>query len=108
MDLIKEGLNISKGDYICLLDGDDYFRSDKLKTLEKYLNINKNLNMIFDLPEIKKKDYFKQLKIKKKYQKNIWPTIINTSSITIKKDFLIKFLKKNFLKILICLKLILD
>ena len=95
MDLIKEGLNISKGDYICLLDGDDYFRSDKLKTLEKYLNINKNLNMIFDLPEIKKKDYFKQLKIKKKYQKNIWPTIINTSSITIKKDFLIKFFKKK-------------
>ena len=24
MDLTKEGLNISKGDYICLLDGDDY------------------------------------------------------------------------------------
>ena len=95
MDLIKEGLNISKGDYICLLDGDDYFHSDKLKTLEKYLNINKNLNIIFDLPEIEKKNHFKQLKIKKKYQKNIWPTIINTSSITIKKDFLIKFFKKK-------------
>ena len=95
MDLIKEGLNISKGDYICLLDGDDYFHLDKLKTLEKYLNINKNLNVVFDLPEIKKKNHFKQLKIKKKLQKNIWPTIINTSSITIKKDFLIKFFKKK-------------
>ena len=42
MDLIKEGLHISKGDYICLLDGDDYFYLDKLETLEKYLNINKN------------------------------------------------------------------
>ena len=95
MDLIKEGLNISKGDYICLLDGDDYFHLDKLKTLEKYLDINKNLNMIFDLPEIKKKNHFKQLRIKKKYQNNIWPTIINTSSITIKKDFLIEFFKKK-------------
>ncbi len=95
MDLIKEGLNISKGDYICFLDGDDYFYSDKLKTLEKYLDINKNLNMIFDLPEIKKKNHFKQLRIKKKYQNNIWPTIINTSSITIKKDFLIEFFKKK-------------
>ena len=60
MDLIKEGLNISKGDYICFLDGDDYFYSDKLKTLEKYLDINKNLNMIFDLPEIKKKIILKK------------------------------------------------
>ena len=30
MDLIKEGSNVSKGDYICLLDGDDYFHSNKL------------------------------------------------------------------------------
>ena len=95
MDLIKEGLNISKGDYICLLDGDDYFHSDKLKTLEKYLDINKNLNIIFDLPEIKKDDELKQLKIKRKYQNNVWPTIINTSSITIKKNFLIEFFTKK-------------
>ena len=95
MDLIKEGLNISKGDYICLLDGDDYFHSDKLKTLEKYLDTNKNLNIIFDLPEIKKDDELKQLKIKRKYQNNVWPTIINTSSITIKKNFLIEFFTKK-------------
>ena len=95
MDLIKEGLDISKGQYICLLDGDDYFHSNKLKTLEKYLNINKNLNIIFDLPEVKKDDDLSQLKIKKKFQNNIWPTIINTSSISIKKDFLIKFFKKK-------------
>ena len=95
MDLIQEGLHISKGDYICLLDGDDYFYSDKLKTLEKYLNINKNLNIIFDLPEIKKDHNLTQLKLKKKYQKNIWPTIVNTSSISIKKDFLKNFFQKK-------------
>ena len=69
MDLIQEGLHISKGDYICLLDGDDYFYSDKLKTLEKYLNINKNLNIIFDLPEIKKDHNLTQLKLKKNIKK---------------------------------------
>lgn len=95
IDLIREGLNISKGDYICLLDGDDYFYLDKLETLEKYLNINKNLNIIFDLPEIKKDDNLMQLKLKKKYQQNIWPTIINTSSITIKKDFLKNLFQKK-------------
>ena len=95
MDLIKEGLQISKGDYICLLDGDDYFYLDKLETLEKYLNINKNLNIIFDLPEIKKDNNLTQLKLKNKYQKNIWPTIVNTSSITIKKDFLKNFFQKK-------------
>lgn len=95
MDLIEEGLHISKGDYICLLDGDDSFYLDKLKTLEKYLNINKNLNIIFDIPEIKKYDNLIRLKLKNKYQKNIWPTIINTSSITIKKDFLKNFFQKK-------------
>lgn len=88
IDLIKEGLKISNGEYICLLDGDDYFQADKLKNINKYFYENKNLNVIFDIPQIKKNNNFYKFKLKKKYQKNIWPTIINTSSITIKSDFL--------------------
>ena len=95
IDLIKESLNISKGDYICLLDGDDYFNLDKLRVLAKNFDNKKNLNLIFDLSELKKNDTFKQLEIKKKYQKNIWPTIINTSSITIKKNFLNKLFNEQ-------------
>lgn len=98
MDLIKIALNNSSGEYICLLDGDDYFQKDKIKTLEKYFNKNKNLNIIFDIPEIKKKNSLQKLTLKKKYQKNIWPTIINTSSITIKKEFLVQFFKNQLYK----------
>ena len=95
IDLVKEGLKISTGEYICLLDGDDYFQVDKLKNIKKYFYDNKNLNVIFDVSEIKKNNIFYKFKLKKKYQKNIWPTIINTSSITIKSDFLKKCFKNN-------------
>ena len=37
MDLIKITLNNSSGEYICFLDGDDYFQKDKIKTLENIL-----------------------------------------------------------------------
>ena len=95
IDLIKNSLNISRGEYICLLDGDDYFHLDKLRILGKNFDNKKNLNTIFDLSELKKNNTFKQLEIKKKYQKNIWPTIINTSSITLKKNFLKKLFDEN-------------
>jgi|TARA_B110000914_G_C15492084_1_gene461180 glycosyltransferase involved in cell wall biosynthesis len=95
IDLVKEGLKISTGEYICLLDGDDYFQANKLKNIKKYFYDNKNLNVIFDVPEIKKNNTFYKFKLKKKYQKNIWPTIINTSSITIKSDFLKKCVENN-------------
>jgi len=88
IDLIKEGLEIAKGDFICLLDCDDYFQINKLKNINEYFESNKDLKVLFDLPEIKKNDLFYKFKLKRKIQKNIWPTIINTSSISIKKNFL--------------------
>ena len=95
IDLVKEGLKISTGEYICLLDGDDYFQVDKLKNIKKYFYDNKNLNVIFDVPQIKINNVFYKFKLKRKYQKNIWPTIINTSSITIKSDFLKKCVEND-------------
>ena len=88
IDLIKEGLQIAKGEFICLLDGDDYFQINKLKNIGKHFENNKDLKVLFDLPEVKKHNSLYKFKLKKKFQKNIWPTIINTSSISIKKNFL--------------------
>ena len=88
IDLINEGLKISNGQHICLLDGDDFFQSNKLEQVGKYFRNNKDLDVLFDLAEVKKKDRNYQFKLKKKIQKNIWPTIINTSSISIRKSFL--------------------
>ena len=88
IDLIKEGLENAKGEFICLLDGDDYFQINKLKNISHHFENNKDLNVIFDIAEVKNNDLLYKFKLKKKIQKNIWPTIINTSSISIKNFFL--------------------
>ena len=36
IDLIKEGLQIAKGKFVCLLDGDDYYQINKLKNIGKH------------------------------------------------------------------------
>ena len=96
LDLIKKGLSICTGEIICLLDGDDYFLNNKLSVIRKEFLKNTNLKVIFDLPLIKKNNDYSKFKIASKIQKNIWPTIINTSSISIEKQFLIDTLKNTF------------
>jgi len=97
LDLIKEGLSISTGDKICLLDGDDYFFKNKLSIIRKEFETNLNLKVVFDLPLIKKNNNYSKFKIKNKIQKNIWPTVINTSSISIEKQFLKDILKNTYI-----------
>ena len=97
IDLIKSGFLNSSGDIICLLDADDYFFSNKLDVIKKELISKKSLDVIFDLPLIKKLDSFNKFKLKNKKQKHIWPTI-NTSSISISKFFLEECIKKNILE----------
>jgi glycosyltransferase involved in cell wall biosynthesis len=38
MAKIKIGFKKSKGDFICLMDGDDYFSKNKLYFLDKLIN----------------------------------------------------------------------
>jgi glycosyltransferase involved in cell wall biosynthesis len=98
IDLIKSGFLNCSGDIICLLDADDYFFPNKLEVIEKEFISQKSLDAIFDLPLIKKKKILNKFKIKNKIQKNIWPTIINTSSISISKFFLEKCIKRKMLE----------
>ena len=98
IDLIINAFKRSKGSIICLLDGDDFFDNKKLSNLKNYFEKNPKLNTIFDLPVEKFKSYSKKFSMKKKFQKNIWPTIIPTSSISCRRNFFNKFVKKNFLK----------
>lgn len=97
IDLIKNAFNKSKGKIICLLDADDYFNNNKLLVLKKYFLKKKKINTIFDLPIKKYASYRKKFKVKRKLQKNIWPSIIPTSSISCRRSFFDKFLKKNYL-----------
>jgi glycosyltransferase involved in cell wall biosynthesis len=86
---ILECFKISKGNLICLLDGDDCFTKKKLKLIEKNLN-NRNIDCIFNLPKERKKRFYPRIKDK---CHSIWPTIIPTSCISFKRNFFIKFLK---------------
>jgi len=98
IDLIKVGFINSCGDIICLLDADDYFYPNKLEVIEKELNTKFSLDVIFDLPMKKKLYTFNKLILKNKKQKYIWPTIINTSSISVSKFFLAECIKKDVLE----------
>jgi len=96
IDLIKEGINLCTGDIICLLDADDYFLPDKIYKLNEIYNNNK-VDIVFDVPLIKSDEKYNKLKLKKKIQKNIWPTIINTSAISLKKEYLKNCINLNLL-----------
>jgi len=92
IDLLIKAFKVSKGSIICLLDADDFFHQNKIEKIKKLFLLKKKNNVIFDLPIIKKKNYKKKFSLKKKYQKNIWPTIIPTSSISFSRVFFKKCL----------------
>tara|TARA_B100000579_G_scaffold434070_1_gene454147 strand:+ start:1967 stop:2749 length:783 start_codon:yes stop_codon:yes gene_type:complete len=95
IDLIKKAFNISTGEIICLLDGDDFFLPEKLEILKKEFINNTYIDVVFDSPLYKSNGKLSKIKIKKKFQKNIWPTIINTSSISMRREFLYECLNKK-------------
>jgi glycosyltransferase involved in cell wall biosynthesis len=88
---------ISKGDVIFLLDGDDYFKKEKIYKIMKYFK-NSDIKFIQDTPntELKKNKTIKYLSDIKNYFR-LWPKFYNTSTICIKKNLLQKFF--NFIKI---------
>jgi len=99
---IELGFKEARGDYICLLDGDDKFSDKKLNKLSEYI-ISDDITFNQDIPiliyENGKKINFK---IKKYKQNNIfrkliidWPQIYGTSSITVKKSILENFFNKS-------------
>ena len=89
IDLIKKAFVKSSGDIICLLDGDDYFLPEKLSEISKYFSKNIDTNVIFDVPLVIKKNNKKfRFNASEKFQKNIWPKIIPTSSISLRRNFM--------------------
>lgn len=89
---IQKIFNLSKGEIIFLLDGDDYFLKDKLKLIVKKFEYDKEIEFIQDTPYFKKQK--KKIKLKKKnHSVSIWPSFYPTSSIAIKRKFFKDFLK---------------
>ena len=98
IESIKEGFSNITGDVVCLLDADDYFLPKKLEILQNEISKKKTFDVIFDLPLVKKFHYMTKFKLKQKKQKYIWPTIINTSSISLSKSYLKKCIERNILQ----------
>ena len=97
LESIYKSVNKSKGEIIFLLDGDDFFLKNKIRYITNLFKKNKNLNFIQDSPY-----YFfpdQNIKIKKKLRNKFftihtWPYFFPTSTMTFKRDFLIRILKE--------------
>ena len=94
---IFKGLEISRGKYILLLDGDDYFSNKKLHLIYNFLKRNNNFVFNQDRPNLFNENNKNEMSIlNDKFYKNFeifrflinkWPQVLGTSSITIKKRY---------------------
>jgi len=98
---IEIGLKSCRGSIICLLDGDDLFKKNKVSQIVNYFNKNSAKNAVLDLPiifnDVNKPINFRYDK-KRKSKSSIWPTTFPTSTISIRKNYLKKCMqifKKN-------------
>jgi glycosyltransferase involved in cell wall biosynthesis len=93
------GLKFCKGEIICLLDSDDFFKKNKIKKVLEYFKKFPNKNLVCDMPLLYyNKKYIKKFFYKNKKNSYVWPTIFPTSAISLKKDFLFECYKKIFPK----------
>ena len=99
IDVLNNAFLISKGEYIFLLDSDDFYETNKI---EKIINHQKKkkLEFVCDVPRIYFSDtYSKIFKIKSSYSfLRSWPIIFPTSTISFTRNFFLnfnKFLLKN-------------
>jgi glycosyltransferase involved in cell wall biosynthesis len=98
IDILNKALIISSGEIICFLDADDYFENNKLEQLNKLFSDNHEVSVIFDKPKILNNQIFNHFRIKKKFNKYLWPTTHPTSSISIKKSFIKKIFEDKILQ----------
>jgi len=87
---INKAFKRSKGNLICLMDADDYFKNNKLKIVNKEFGKKETINSLYNLPKISQNKFFLK---KNKIFKSIWPTIFPTSCITLSRNSFKKFLK---------------
>ena len=84
----------SKGEYIFFLDSDDFFKKNKIETIVKEFNNQKNIDLIFDLPIFK---FEKNIEKKKFKQKNFlfssWPRFPPQSCISLRRNFALELFK---------------
>jgi glycosyltransferase involved in cell wall biosynthesis len=88
-------LKHAKGEIIFLLDSDDYFKKNKVKQVINAFKINRQIDLIQDLPLIKNKNKFKNQKNKNNFL-SYWPYFSPESCLSFKRRFIKKFIKANW------------
>ena len=88
---LKKAYLKSKGNIICLMDSDDYFKREKLKKINEYFELHKEKKILYNLPIVSRNNNFRS--VKKKRNLNIWPQIFPTSCISVKSEYFKLFLK---------------
>lgn len=91
------GLKFCKGQIISLLDSDDFIKKNKIKKIVKYFKKFPKSNLVCDTPLV----YYSKKNIKKFFYKNkknsyVWPTIFPTSSVSLRKNFLLECYTRIF------------
>ncbi len=91
----------SKGNILCFLDSDDFYKKNKLKEIVNFFLKNKNKNIVFDKPLIfynKKKNYKSEDFDQLYSRNNLWPKFPPQSCISIKKSFFKKIINEIKIK----------
>lgn len=99
IDTLLTGLKFCKGKIVSLLDSDDFFKKNKIKKIVEFFNKYPNKNLVCDTPYLYyNKKNIKKFVNKKKNNFYVWPTIFPTSSINLRKNFLVECLNNIFPK----------
>ena len=91
-----EGFKKSKGQIICFLDSDDFFKKNKLSFISDFFQKNKNTQIIFDKPIIFF-DKIRKFKMKINFRSKYlipWPQFPPQSCISVRRKYLDRLFKK--------------
>jgi len=84
----------SKGSIICLLDSDDFYHRNKIKTIVQYFRKNCDKEFLQNLPIIRLKNKLLYKKNKNNFL-SFWPYLAPESCISFKRNFMNSFIKTN-------------
>tara|TARA_B100000902_G_scaffold304718_1_gene293026 strand:+ start:1333 stop:2139 length:807 start_codon:yes stop_codon:yes gene_type:complete len=99
MNAIFKSLAKSKGEIVCILDSDDFFRKDKIKRIVNFFKKNKQQEILFDRPiNFFNKDNVHKSSVDFKKRHCKWPILPPTSCISLRKKSLKNAEKEIFVK----------
>ncbi len=94
MNAYNSAFKKSNGEIIFLLDSDDLFKKNKIKSVISTFLKNKKISSLFDLPIYKYKKKLKFIKNKKRFISNYWPYIPPQSCIAMRREEFKKIFNK--------------